>query len=75
MRHPANQSLELQRNPWSARLAFPVPVKLEALAVPTDKGSGSYDVNALRQSNRRLSHRRVKRVGWEIRRGLIPRSW
>jgi hypothetical protein len=24
-------------------LAFPVPVKLEALAVLTDKGSGSYD--------------------------------
>jgi len=32
-------------------------------------------VRALRQSNRRLSHRRVKRVGWEIRRGLMLRSW
>ena len=36
---------------------------------------GVTTVNALRQSNQRLSHRRVKRVGWEVRRGLILRSW
>jgi hypothetical protein len=31
---------------------------------------GVTTVNALRQSNQRLSHRRVKRVEWEVRRGL-----
>jgi hypothetical protein len=29
----------------------------------------------LRQSNRRLNHKRVRRAGWEVGRGLILRSW
>ena len=43
MSHPADQKSELQRNPWPAGLAFPVPVKLEAFAVPTDKGFGRHE--------------------------------
>src|SRR5208282_287522 len=35
---------------------------------------GVTTVSALRQLNQRLSHRRVKRAGWEVRRGLILRS-
>jgi len=35
--------LELQRNPWPARLAFPTPEQLEALAVPMDEGSRRHD--------------------------------
>ena len=34
--------LELRRNLRPASLAFPVPVNLQALAGPSDKGSGSY---------------------------------
>jgi len=66
IRHPADQRLELQRNWRSASLALSTPVKPEALAVKTDKGSGVTTVNALRQSTGRLSHSRVKRVGWEM---------
>ena len=36
---------------------------------------GVTTVNALRQLNQWLSHMRVKRVAWEVRRGLILRSW
>jgi hypothetical protein len=36
---------------------------------------GVTTVNAPRQSNQRLSHSRVKRVDWEVRPGLILRSW
>ena len=36
---------------------------------------GVTTINALRKLNQRLSHTRVKRVGWEVRRGLILRSW
>ena len=35
--------LELRRNPRPARLAFPTPEQLEALAVPTDEGFGRHD--------------------------------
>ena len=35
--------LELRRNSWPAGLAFPTPEKLEALAVPTNEGSGRHD--------------------------------
>jgi hypothetical protein len=35
---------------------------------------GVTTVSALRQLNQRLSHKRVKRAGWEVRRGLILRS-
>ena len=35
---------------------------------------GVTTVSALLQLNQRLSHRRVKRAGWEVRRGLILRS-
>ena len=43
MSHLADQSLELPRNPRLARLAFPTPEKLEALAVPTDEGLRLHD--------------------------------
>ena len=43
MSHPADQKSELQRNPWPAGLALSTPEQLEALPVPTDEGSGSYD--------------------------------
>ena len=35
--------LEVQRNPWSAGLAFPTPEKLETVAVPTDESFGCND--------------------------------
>jgi hypothetical protein len=35
---------------------------------------GVTTVKALRQANQRLSHMSVKRVDWELRLGLIPRS-
>jgi len=35
--------LEVRRNPRPARLAFPTPEQLEALAVPTDEGFGRHD--------------------------------
>jgi hypothetical protein len=41
--HPADQMLELRRNPWPAGLAFPAPEKLETLAVPTNEGFRCYD--------------------------------
>jgi len=75
MHHPADQSLELQRNRWPTSLALPAPVKPEVLVVPTDKVRGATTVRAPRQSNQRLSQRRVTRLGCEIRRGLILRSW
>ena len=35
--------MELRRNPRPARLAFPTPEKLEALAVPGDEGFRRHD--------------------------------
>jgi hypothetical protein len=43
MKHLADQTLELQRNPRPAGLAFPTPEQQEALAVATDEGSGCHD--------------------------------
>src|SRR5208282_4566154 len=42
-RQPANQMLEVRWNPLPAGLAFPTPKKLEALAMPADKGFGRHD--------------------------------
>jgi hypothetical protein len=41
--HLADQMSEVRRNPRPARLAFPTPEKLEALAVPSNEGSGRHD--------------------------------
>src|ERR1017187_7864584 len=41
-RHRADQTLEVGRNPRPARLALLTPEELEALALPTDEGSGRH---------------------------------
>ena len=61
--HPADQLLEVRRNPRPAGLAFPMLEKSETLAVPTDESSGPYDGQAFRQSNQRLGHTSVERAG------------
>src|ERR1019366_8328567 len=41
--NPADQMLELRRNPRPASLAFPAPVKSEALAARLDEGPRRHD--------------------------------